>query len=80
LRKEVITMDGLGTRRWWALGALMLAVLAVGLDGTVLSVALPTDLPAGIYQVSVGMYRLKTGERLKDSSGKNEFVIGSFRH
>src|SRR6266702_655159 len=31
-----------GNRRWWALGALSLAVLAVGLDGTVLSVALPT--------------------------------------
>ncbi|HEY7982763.1 MAG TPA: MFS transporter, partial [Ktedonobacterales bacterium] len=31
-----------GTRKWWALGALMLAVLAIGLDGTVLSVALPT--------------------------------------
>jgi DHA2 family multidrug resistance protein-like MFS transporter len=31
-----------GTRRWWALGALALAVLAVGVDGTVLSVALPT--------------------------------------
>jgi DHA2 family multidrug resistance protein-like MFS transporter len=31
-----------GTRRWWALGAVTLAVLAVGLDGTVLSVALPT--------------------------------------
>ncbi|MGO9975397.1 MAG: MFS transporter [Solirubrobacteraceae bacterium] len=29
-------------RRWWALGALTLAVLAVSLDGTVLSVALPT--------------------------------------
>jgi len=29
-------------RRWWALGALSLAILAVGLDGTVLSVALPT--------------------------------------
>jgi MFS transporter, DHA2 family, multidrug resistance protein len=29
-------------RRWWALGSLTLAVLAVGLDGTVLSVALPT--------------------------------------
>jgi MFS transporter, DHA2 family, multidrug resistance protein len=29
-------------RRWSALGALTLAVLAVGLDGTVLSVALPT--------------------------------------
>jgi len=34
-------MNTLGTRRWWALGALTLAVLAVGLDGTVLSVALP---------------------------------------
>jgi MFS transporter, DHA2 family, multidrug resistance protein len=32
----------LGTRRWWALGAVTLAVLAVGVDGTVLSVALPT--------------------------------------
>ncbi len=28
--------------RWWALGALALAVVAVGVDGTVLSVALPT--------------------------------------
>jgi DHA2 family multidrug resistance protein-like MFS transporter len=33
---------GSGGRKWWALGALSLAVLAVGLDGTVLSVALPT--------------------------------------
>jgi EmrB/QacA subfamily drug resistance transporter len=33
---------GVGARRWWALGALTLAVLAVGLDGTILSVALPT--------------------------------------
>ena len=32
----------LGSRRWWALGALGMAVLAVGVDGTVLSVALPT--------------------------------------
>jgi DHA2 family multidrug resistance protein-like MFS transporter len=32
----------LGARRWWALGAVSLSVLAVGLDGTVLSVALPT--------------------------------------
>jgi DHA2 family multidrug resistance protein-like MFS transporter len=30
------------SRRWWALGAVTVAVLAVGLDGTVLSVALPT--------------------------------------
>src|SRR5499425_3547255 len=28
--------------RWWALGAVQLAVLAVGLDITVLTVALPT--------------------------------------
>ncbi len=28
--------------RWWALGAISLSVLAVGIDGTVLSVALPT--------------------------------------
>src|SRR5215831_21419638 len=30
------------TARWWALGAVQLAVLAVGLDITILSVALPT--------------------------------------
>lgn len=35
-------MSSLGARRWWALAAVTLAVLAVGLDGTVLSVALPT--------------------------------------
>lgn len=35
-------MQILGVRRWWALGAVSLAVVAVGLDGTVLSVALPT--------------------------------------
>jgi MFS transporter, DHA2 family, multidrug resistance protein len=31
-----------GSKKWWALGALTLSVLAVSLDGTVLSVALPT--------------------------------------
>jgi len=35
-------MNATGTRRWWALAALDLGVLAVGLDVTVLSVALPT--------------------------------------
>jgi EmrB/QacA subfamily drug resistance transporter len=35
-------MNTVGTRKWWALGALALATLAVGLDATVLSVALPT--------------------------------------
>jgi DHA2 family multidrug resistance protein-like MFS transporter len=36
------SMNTTGTRRWWALGALTLSVLAIGLDGTILSVALPT--------------------------------------
>jgi EmrB/QacA subfamily drug resistance transporter len=31
-----------GSSKWWALGAVCLSVLAVSLDGTVLSVALPT--------------------------------------
>src|SRR6516225_2350442 len=31
-----------GPRRWWALSAVSLSVLAVGIDGTVLSIALPT--------------------------------------
>ncbi|HUO39709.1 MAG TPA: MFS transporter, partial [Mycobacterium sp.] len=35
-------MTGTGSGRWWALGAVGLSVLAVSLDGTVLSVALPT--------------------------------------
>jgi EmrB/QacA subfamily drug resistance transporter len=42
LEKGGAIMTNLGNRRWWALGALTLAVLAVGLDATVLSVALPT--------------------------------------
>src|SRR5258708_39246767 len=35
-------MNSTGARRWWALAAITLGVLAVGLDVTVLSVALPT--------------------------------------
>jgi len=31
-----------GARRWWALGAVSLSTVAVGVDGTVLSVALHT--------------------------------------
>ncbi len=43
-------MKTFGARRWWALGAIALAVLAVGLDVTVLSVALPTL--AGAFKAS----------------------------
>ena len=35
-------MNTTGTRRWWALGALSLSMLAVGLDATVINIALPT--------------------------------------
>src|SRR6516165_10250369 len=38
----VDVMGGAGARKWWALAGLTLGVLAVGLDATVLSVALPT--------------------------------------
>jgi MFS transporter, DHA2 family, multidrug resistance protein len=40
-------MSVLGARRWWAMGALVLAVLAVGFDVTILSLALP-ELAAGL--------------------------------
>jgi MFS transporter, DHA2 family, multidrug resistance protein len=39
-------MSSSGARRWWALGALSVVVLAVALPATVLSVALPTLAPA----------------------------------
>ena len=35
-------MNDVVARRWWAMGALTLAILAISLDVTVLSVALPT--------------------------------------
>src|SRR2546423_2662611 len=35
-------MSERGNRRWWALGALVLSILAIGFDGTILNVALPT--------------------------------------
>jgi DHA2 family multidrug resistance protein-like MFS transporter len=37
-----VEMNSIGSARWWALAAVTLGVLAVGLDVTVLSVALPT--------------------------------------
>jgi len=35
-------MDRVMSRRWWALGAMSLAILAISLDATVLTLALPT--------------------------------------
>jgi MFS transporter, DHA2 family, multidrug resistance protein len=39
---SVMSVTDPGARKWWALAGLTLGVLAVGLDATVLSVALPT--------------------------------------
>jgi MFS transporter, DHA2 family, multidrug resistance protein len=59
----VAAMNMSGARRWWALGALAISVLVVGLDLTVLNLALPTlarDLHAstGDLQWFVAAYSL----------------------
>jgi DHA2 family multidrug resistance protein-like MFS transporter len=41
-RRRWLDPRGLGARRWWALGAVFLTILCVGIDSTVLSVALPS--------------------------------------
>ncbi len=42
MRSPPVDRRGVGSRRWWALGAVFLTILCVGIDSTVLSVALPT--------------------------------------
>lgn len=39
--REMVSVQG-SARRWWVLGAMALGLLAIGLDATVLAVALPT--------------------------------------
>ncbi|MGF7235526.1 MAG: DHA2 family efflux MFS transporter permease subunit, partial [Frankia sp.] len=54
LPEEEYRMADAGTRRWWALAALSVTLLVVGLDVTVLNVALPTlsrDLHASSGQL-----------------------------
>ena len=76
------------TRRWWARGALTLAVLAVGLDGTILSVALPTlatDLHASTadlqwfvsgYTLVLAAALLPAG-LLGDRYGRKKILLGA---
>src|SRR5258707_9368327 len=45
---EAAVMNDPRSRRWWALGALALATLTLGLDNTILNVALPT-LAASVH-------------------------------
>jgi MFS transporter, DHA2 family, multidrug resistance protein len=76
------------SRRWWALGGLTLAVLAVSLDGTVLSVALPTlsralhaseaDLEwfSSAYLLVLAASMLPAG-LLGDRYGRRKVLVGS---
>ncbi|MGO9498853.1 MAG: DHA2 family efflux MFS transporter permease subunit [Solirubrobacteraceae bacterium] len=80
---------GVGARRWWALGALVMAGLAVGLDATVLSVALPTlarklhasesDLQwfSSGYLLVLAAAMLPLG-LLGDRYGRKKLLLGSF--
>src|SRR6266581_4426578 len=77
-----------GARKWWALAGLSLAVLAVGLDATVLSVALPTlavslHASATDLQWFVSSYTLALavgllpGGLLGDRFGRKKMMIGA---
>ncbi|GAA4725394.1 DHA2 family efflux MFS transporter permease subunit [Phytohabitans rumicis] len=74
--------------RWWALGALSLATLAIGLDGTVLSVALPTlardlDASTGDLQWFTNAYLLVMAAALLpagmlgDRFGRKRMLLGA---
>lgn len=80
---------GVGVRRWWALGALVMGGVAVGLDATVLSVALPTlarklrasesDLQwfSSGYRLVLAAAMLPFG-LLGDRYGRKKVLLGSF--
>ncbi len=80
---------GVGVRRWWALAALVMGGLAVGLDATVLSVALPTlarklhasesDLQwfSSGYLLVLAAAMLPFG-LLGDRYGRKKVLLGSF--
>ncbi|GAA1289598.1 MFS transporter [Planotetraspora silvatica] len=75
------------TSRWWALGALVLSVLVIGLDATVLNVALPTlaaDLGASTgdlqwivdaYMVPFAALMLPAGA-FGDRFGRRRLLLG----
>ncbi|WP_174557114.1 MFS transporter [Nocardia jejuensis] len=77
-----------GVRRWLALGALAVAMLTIGLDVTVLTVALPTlavDLHAdtaalqwfsGAYTLALAAFMLPAGA-LGDRYGRKKFLLGA---
>jgi EmrB/QacA subfamily drug resistance transporter len=82
------TREGGGAARWWALAAIGLALLAVGLDVTILNVALPTmstSLHAGIgdlqwfssgYTLMVAAMLMPAG-LLGDRLGRKKLLLGA---
>lgn len=79
-------MLNIGSRRWWALGALAVALITFGLDMTILNVALPTvagDLDATTSQLQwvVNAYTLVTAAvllpagLLGDRYGRKAFLL-----
>ncbi|WP_223198889.1 MFS transporter [Solihabitans fulvus] len=56
-------MGDVGARRWWGLGALALSALAIGLDLTVLNVALPT-LATQLHADTAGLQWIANGYTL----------------
>jgi len=81
-------MKAPGVRRWLALGALAVAMLTIGLDVTVLTVALPTlavDLHAdtaalqwfsGAYTLALAAFMLPAGA-LGDRYGRKKFLLAA---
>jgi EmrB/QacA subfamily drug resistance transporter len=80
------SVDNLGARRWWALGPIALGVLMIGLDLTVLNLALPTlalslhastgDLQwiADSYSLALAAALLPAG-LLGDRFGRKKFLM-----
>ncbi|MFE3188545.1 MFS transporter [Nocardia sp. NPDC059240] len=81
-------MEAQGVRRWLALGALAVAMLTIGLDVTVLTVALPTlsvDLHAdtsalqwfsSAYTLALAAFMLPAGA-LGDRYGRKKFLLAA---
>src|SRR5690242_2648092 len=81
-------MDNRGNRRWWAVGALALSGVVIGVDATVLSLALPNlaaDLHASTSQLQwfVDAYLLFLGALmlpaglLGDRFGRKRLLVGA---
>src|SRR5215469_2916187 len=83
-----MTVTGTRNRRWWAVGALAVSGVVIGVDGTVLSLALPTlanDLHASTSQLQwfldgyllvLGAMMLPAG-LLGDRYGRKRMLVGA---